>query len=195
MNIKRLISVSLLIFVFFSIAFLVYKEFAQRGEKANTVIETQIQNISPDQKSVSNTNKDMIAKEIIPKSQKAMPPFQPAPETIKSKVIAYYFHGTDRCYTCRTIERYSQEAIENHFSKEIREGILEFKPVNIEDPGNRHYIHDYQLFSQSLVIALYNDDKQVKWKNLKEAWVYVRDKGRFYQYIKDEVEKLLKEKA
>ena len=28
-----------------------------------------------------------------------------------NQVIAYYFHGNFRCYTCHTMEQYSKEAI------------------------------------------------------------------------------------
>lgn len=192
MNIKRLISVSLLIFVFFSIAFLVYKEISHRvREKANTIAETQMNTTSPARK--STLTEDTVAKEIIPEPQKAAPPVQPVQQAIESKVIAYYFHGTHRCPTCLNIERYSREAIEKHFSKELQDKRLEFKPLNIEEPGNRHYIQDYQLFTKSLVITLYKGDKQIKWKTLTDVWTHVSDKEKFYKYVKDEIETFLKE--
>lgn len=194
MNIKRLISVSLLTFVFFSIAFLAYKEFSHRvHEKANTITEVQTQNTSPTRKSALIEDKDTVAKKIIPETQKAALPVQPVQQAIKSKVIAYYFHGTHRCPTCLNIERYSREAIEKHFSKELQDKRLEFKPLNIEEPGNRHYIQDYQLFTKSLVITLRKGDKQIKWKTLTDVWTHVSDKEKFYQYVKDEIETFLKE--
>jgi hypothetical protein len=62
------------------------------------------------------------------------------------------FHSTSRCTTCRTIERYSKEAIDKYFVDELKNGILEFKPVNVDEPENRHYIQDYQLYTRSLVL-------------------------------------------
>ncbi|HMK48777.1 MAG TPA: nitrophenyl compound nitroreductase subunit ArsF family protein, partial [Thermodesulfovibrionales bacterium] len=107
--------------------------------------------------------------------------------------VAYYFHGTFRCTTCKTIEKYSHDAIYQYFSRELSSGKLEFEAVNVEDPESRHYIQDYQLFSKSLVLVLYKDGKQVKWKLLKEVWTYVGDKDKFFQYVKDETEGFLRE--
>jgi hypothetical protein len=110
-----------------------------------------------------------------------------------SKLIAYYFHGTFRCSTCRTIEQYSHDAIQTYFAKELGNGRLEFRPVNIEEPENKHFIQDYQLVTRSLVLSLMSDGKETKWKNLADVWKLVRDKDKFFQYVKDEVEHFLKE--
>ena len=204
MNIKKLISVSLMIFVVFSILFLIYKEFVRSNyNRATTLNEVHSHN-SPDtsaqksdtppiQKSLSISKKDSLAREIDSKQKRTVPTVHPNPQFVTSKVIAYYFHGTHRCTTCLTIERYSRESIEKYFSKEIQDGILEFKPLNVEEPENRHYIQDYQLHTRSLVLALYKDDKQLEWKNLSEVWSYARDKEKFYQYVKNETERFLKE--
>ena len=191
MSIKKMISISLLSFVLFSIAFLVYKETAHKGKERNTVNEARTFTVTEAQK--SEPIRENISKEITPKPQKAAQSVPPAPEAKNAKIIAYYFHGTYRCHTCLNIEKYSYEAIEKYFSKELQNKTLEFKPVNVEEPENRHYVQDYQLFTKSLVIAIHKDKKQVKWKNLADVWTYVNDKEKFYQYVKDEIEKLLKE--
>jgi hypothetical protein len=110
-----------------------------------------------------------------------------------SKVIAYYFHGTFRCSTCQNIEKYSKEAIEHYFPNELKNGKLEFISLNVEEAQNRHHIKDYQLFSRALVISLVKEDKEATWKNLTDVWKLVGDKDEFFQYVKDEVEKFLKE--
>jgi len=180
MNIKRILSISLLMFIAFSIVFLVHKEFSRKNhDNANTYAEMQTQNPLPDQ------NSDTRNKQTGPKESTS--------QAMRSQVIAYYFHGTYRCSTCQTIEQYSREAIEQYFSKELDNKTLEFKPMNVEEPENRHYTKDYELFTKSLVIALYKDEKQVKWKNLEDVWKYAGDKEKFYTYVKEEVENFLKE--
>ena len=52
-----------------------------------------------------------------------------------TKVIAYYFHVTVRCTTCRTIESYSREVIEQKFGADIAKGRLQYKLVNVQLPG------------------------------------------------------------
>lgn len=109
------------------------------------------------------------------------------------QVIAYYFHGNFRCYTCHTMEQYSKEAIEANFKDELSSGKVVFKAVNIDERGNEHFVQDYQLYTKSLVLSLVKDGKEVKSKNLTEIWNYVRNKQKFFDYVSGEVNGFLKE--
>jgi len=179
--------------VVLSFAVLIYKEFSPKSESNVTAAAaTQSDKTSVPEKSLP-VSESQPSKEPATKQKGKAPSPLTEVKSQNSKVIAYYFHGTFRCPTCQTIEKYSGEAIEKYFSIELSTGKLEFKPVNVEEGETRHYIQDYQLFSKSLIIALYKDDKQVKWKNLKEVWIHAGDKEKFYQYVKNEVEEFLKE--
>lgn len=114
-------------------------------------------------------------------------------EASKSKVIAYYFHGTFRCPTCTAIERYTKEAIESNFKDALSVGKLEFKAVNVEERGNEHYVNDYQLYTKSFILSLVKDGKEVKSKNLSKIWDYAGNKQRFIDYVKSGVADFLKE--
>ncbi|NQT90150.1 MAG: hypothetical protein HQ558_02745 [Candidatus Omnitrophica bacterium] len=109
------------------------------------------------------------------------------------KVIAYYFHGSFRCPTCRNLEQYAKEAIENNFRKELDEGSLVFKPVNVEEEANKHFVNEYQLYTKSLVLSLVRDGKEVKYKNLDKIWEYVRDKTKYMDYVKSEVNNFMQD--
>jgi hypothetical protein len=110
-----------------------------------------------------------------------------------SYVIAYYFHGNFRCYTCHTMEQYSKEAIEANFKDALSSRKLEFKAVNVEERGNEHFTQDYQLYTKSLILSLVKDGKETKSKNLTKIWEYVRNKQRFFDYVTEEVNNFLKE--
>jgi hypothetical protein len=103
------------------------------------------------------------------------------------KVVAYYFHTNTRCDTCRKIEAYSREAIEEGFKNEIKDGTLELRIVNYEEPQNRHYIKDYKLVSKSLILVNVVDGKQTEWTNLKLVWTLVNNKEAFLNYVRGEV--------
>ncbi len=103
------------------------------------------------------------------------------------KVVAYYFHVTVRCVTCRTIEGYSREAIEQGFPKELKAGEAEWRLVNVQLPENRHFIRDYQLYTRSLVLAKIRGGKQVEWRNLDKVWELVGRKGEFFKYVQSNV--------
>ena len=109
------------------------------------------------------------------------------------KVYAYYFHGQMRCPTCHKLELYSREAIETNFKDALASGKLEFKVVNLEERGNEHYANDYQLYTKSLILSLVKDGKEIKWKNMNKIWEYVRDKEKFFDYLKSGVSDFLGE--
>ena len=109
------------------------------------------------------------------------------------KVIAYYFYTNYRCQSCYTIEKYTKEAIEGNFEDELTSGELVFKPVNIEEKENEHFLGDYQLYTKSVVLSLVKDGKETEFKNLKKVWELLRNKDEFYKYIKEETKGFLDE--
>ena len=104
---------------------------------------------------------------------------------------AYYFHGNFRCDNCRKIEQYSRESIELYFSAQLQTGELTYKIINTDEPENKHFVEDYQLYTRSLIIAEFKDGKQVKWKNLAKVWDYLDDREKFYAYVKSEIQNYL----
>ena len=109
-----------------------------------------------------------------------------APAAGPSRIVAYYFHVTVRCTTCKTIEAYSRETILNHFRNDIDQGRLEWKVVNVQLPENKHFVQDYQLFTKSVVLVHIADGKQQSYKILNDVWELVGDKARFQAYIDKE---------
>jgi len=123
----------------------------------------------------------------------AAEPVPQATAPLATRIVAYYFHGTQRCYTCLTMESYASDALNGSFSQELSTGRVQFQSVNIEEPANQHFWDDYQLSSQALVLVAYRDGQQVTWNNLAEIWSKVRDKEQYYQYVKDGMTQLLAE--
>src|SRR4030043_1100587 len=160
MNIRKLIKSVLFIFVAFSLAFFVYKEFSPKNE--SNAPDISAKNVGTpaaiDKSALADERRSL--KESETKQQNPVTSSKTAVKAGNAKVIAYYFHGTFRCSTCRTIEKYSKEAIEYYFANELKNGTLEFKSLNVEDAENRHYVQDYQLFSRSLVFSLVKQDKE-----------------------------------
>jgi hypothetical protein len=116
----------------------------------------------------------------------------PAPEG--SGFVAYYFHGTRRCVTCRTIEAQAQEAIQGKFGEELRQGKLRWAAVNLEDIGNDHYATDYGVTGSTLVIAQLSGGRPARFAKLDNVWRLVHDKPAFVDYVTNEVTAFLKAK-
>ncbi len=108
------------------------------------------------------------------------------PAEVTDKVIAYYFHGTRRCASCRKIEAYSTEAIETGFVDDLKGGSLEWQVINIDEDANKHYIKDYQLYTKSVVLSHVKDGKEVAWKNLDKVWTLLNSKEGFVDYVQTE---------
>ncbi|RJX18631.1 MAG: hypothetical protein C4570_06290 [Ammonifex sp.] len=109
------------------------------------------------------------------------------------KVVAYYFRATARCASCMTIEEYTRDAIFNGFPDALKNGLLLWQVVNVEEPGNEHFVRDYRLYSQSVVLVELQDGKQTKWKNLEQVWLLLGDKSAFSRYVQEEVRLFLAE--
>jgi hypothetical protein len=109
---------------------------------------------------------------------------QATPKTA-AKTVIYYFHGTSRCQTCRTIEAYADEAVKAAFGPELARGELLWQPLNVDESANEHFVKDYQLFTRSLVVVDGANPK--RFKNLERVWQLVGDKPVFMRYVQDEV--------
>lgn len=107
--------------------------------------------------------------------------------TAGRKVVVYYFHGTARCTTCRTIEAYAREAVEAGFADLLRDGAVEWRVVNVEEPESEHFVRDFQLASRSVVVAELEGGRTVRWENLPLIWELVGDKDEFMDYVQREV--------
>ncbi|MHC4874535.1 MAG: nitrophenyl compound nitroreductase subunit ArsF family protein [Planctomycetota bacterium] len=105
--------------------------------------------------------------------------------------IAYYFYGNRRCDTCRAIESNTSEALNSHFSNQLKSGLLQFKTINVEKPEHEHFITDYKLTTRSVVLSLLENDKETKFKNLTEVWSFAGDRVTFIEYVKTELNEFM----
>lgn len=139
--------------------------------------------ITGQSRTIKDTNKTDLSKKI--KKDSAL-----TKKKDTQKILAYYFHPTARCVTCRNIEAYSIEAIKEWEEKTGNNVV--WKELNIEDSVNEHYVDEYELQFSSLVIARYTEGRKDKWKNLEETWKLVNDKDSFKKYVIFELNQFIK---
>ena len=108
-------------------------------------------------------------------------------------VVATYFHGSARCVTCQRLEAFAEEALKTGFPGELANGQLTWRTVDYSQPGNRHFVNDYQLQRQSLILVEIQDGQRQRWRNLDQIWRKVSDKAKYIAYVHDEVERFLAE--
>jgi hypothetical protein len=131
----------------------------------------------------------------VPSPGSSDPPAAVSPEASSFKgsgVVAYYFHVNARCQTCLLIEQRSGEVVKDAFDKELKEGILDWKAVNTQQPENRRFTADLRLPSRGLVLVAYMNGTPGRWKNLESVWQLVHgDQVLFQQYVSREVRDFL----
>jgi len=168
MKTKTIISTVLVLFIFASVAYLVVGELRSLSQSPQA--EANWPEVEPNQG---------------PSSEAVVTPN--APPVASQKVVVYYFHGDFRCATCRKFETFSDEALRQVFRDELEDGRLKWQVVNIDKPGNGHFVTDYQLHTRAIVISKIKDGKQTEWKNLDKIWELVGDKKAFVNYVQYEV--------
>ena len=98
-----------------------------------------------------------------------------------------YFHGDVRCATCRKVEAYAKEAVESGFGPQIEAGLVEFRAINVEAPGNRHFVDDFQLVSRSVVVIDEADGEVQRFVKLDNVWGLVGNHDAYLSYVQDAV--------
>ena len=117
-----------------------------------------------------------------------------AADAPKDRVVAMYFHRTERCPTCQKMGSYSEEAVAA-FADEIQEGKVAFYYIDFQVPQNAKYVNAYGVTGPTLIVAKISDNKVVSHRNLEDIWEHVRDKPAFLQYVQENVKAALGERT
>ena len=208
---KNILTALLLVFVIASLGYVAFGEFGGRVSApapdkdaapatpaAPAKPAAPAATIAPERATAPTPATAAVTQE--PKTPAPLP--ERAPEAAKSAkteapaagkhFVAYYLHGKARCVSCTTIEKLTKNALDTHFADAQKSGLMDVRILNVETPENRHYIQDYQITNQSVVLSELQDGKEIRWKNLKQVWRLFRDETAFDDYIRTETDAFLK---
>ena len=111
----------------------------------------------------------------------------------KTKIDIYYFHRTERCNTCMSIEENTNYVLENYFADELKDGTISFKSINFEGDADKEIIEKYEADGPSLFLTKVKKGKETT-KNLTdfafENSLYNAEK--FNKGLRDNINKLLR---
>jgi hypothetical protein len=102
-----------------------------------------------------------------------------------------YFSSDVRCATCVRIEHMTREVVERNFATELENGRIEIQVVNLDGPGNAHFVQDYRLISKTVIVSDLARGEEIRWENLQQVWTKQRDKQAFEAYVVDAVRRHL----
>ncbi len=78
------------------------------------------------------------------------------------------------------------------FAKELNEGKVEIKTINVEEPENQHFIEDFKLVIRCVVVEKVVGNKSQELTKLEKVWDYIHgNKEDFFRYIQENVQKYL----
>ena len=110
-----------------------------------------------------------------------------AADTPKDRVIAMYFHRTERCPTCQKMGAYSEEAVKKAFAEQLKDGTVEFRNVDFQDPKNARLAKGYKIQGPTLIVAKIEDNRVAAYKDLDGIWERVGDKPKFLEYVQENI--------
>ena len=84
----------------------------------------------------------------------------------KDVVEVLYFHGTQRCTTCKAIERNSKELVETAYAEPLKSGKLVFRSVDITK--EEALAERYEVSWSSLILVDYDKSGKESATNLTE---------------------------
>ena len=125
-----------------------------------------------------------VAAMFVPVARAADPP--------SNRVIAIYFHRTERCPTCLKMGDYAEEAVEKGFPKQVEKDVVGFYFVDYQKKKNAALTKGYKISKPSLVVVNVKDNKAQEYRNLKDIWSKVQDKSEFLKYVRANVAAYLK---
>lgn len=85
----------------------------------------------------------------------------------KDYVEVLYFHGKQRCATCMAIENNTKSVMQKYFAKQIKNGNVIFKVIDISKKENEKIAEKYEVTWSSLFIVKHKSGKQTS-KNMTE---------------------------
>jgi len=111
---------------------------------------------------------------------------------VTAEVVAVtYFSSDVRCATCLRIERLTRETVERNFPAELKSGRIVLRTVNLDGPGNEHFVQDYSLISKTVIVSDLAKGQEVAWENLQQVWTKQKDEAAFDAYVVDAVRRHL----
>lgn len=108
-------------------------------------------------------------------------------DTPENSVTVYYFHRTLRCPSCLLLEELTREAVLSGFETELKDGRLRFVIVNLDEGDHEHFVKDYGLSFQSVVLSKIENGKEKEWKRLDKVWEILHEETKLIEYIQEEI--------
>lgn len=116
-----------------------------------------------------------------------------AQTTTDSYVEVLYFHGKQRCVTCKAIEKYTKEVVNTELTEWVKKGKVRFKEVDISTPDGEKLAKKYRVSWSSLYVNQWKNGKEIRNDLTRFSFENARSKtATFKKGVKQKIMQLLK---
>jgi hypothetical protein len=110
------------------------------------------------------------------------------------RLFVCLFHGRDTCTACETMGRLCRQTIETEFAPQTRSGLVAFREIAYDEPGNRAIKDRLGLFSSTVGLVWYDHGKPQAIRMLTEAtWSLWTDDVAFVRMLRKNIQSMLPE--
>lgn len=113
--------------------------------------------------------------------------------TAKTKLLVYYFHLTNRCKTCLSIESTTKKVLEQYFKTQLNDRVIIFKTFNIDLPENKAISEKYQAYGATFALAPVVSGKEAGTEDLTNfAFSKIHNEEEYITGLKAKIEEFVK---
>jgi len=89
------------------------------------------------------------------------------PKSNKTQLDIYYFHRTQRCQTCLSIEENTKNVLDQYYAEELKDGIIVMHIIDYEGDESKDLIEKYKADAPALYLTKVKKGKETN-KNLTD---------------------------
>ncbi|SNR55541.1 nitrophenyl compound nitroreductase subunit ArsF family protein [Lutibacter flavus] len=108
-----------------------------------------------------------------------------------NKIEVIDFHSTHRCITCKAIESNTKLVLETNFAKELKDGVISFQIVNVDDENNYKLAEKFQATGTGLFLNVISNGEEKQIDLTQFGFMYGKNTAEFTKRLKSRIEKQL----
>ena len=110
------------------------------------------------------------------------------------RVEVRYFHGKQRCITCRSIEKCAKEVLDESFASQQKSKKISMKVIDFSTEQGKPVAADHKVsFSSLFIVKIDKNGKETRTELTRQGFQYAkRNPGQFKKILKEEITKALK---
>ena len=113
---------------------------------------------------------------------------------LAQRVEVRYFHGKQRCITCRSIEKCAKEVLEESFASQQKSKKISMKVIDFSTEQGKPVAADHKVsFSSLFIVKIDKKGKETRTDLTRQGFQYAkRNPVEFKKILKEEITKALK---